>query len=121
MSRNINVNPDHYKVAGRERQGEAVLQQAERQAYAQQRVAADRWHARPHEQAPGWETPAQPLGPGKPPARKRRRQARAKPRKASRRPTTASRRAASKRRVSKRAKRAAPKRGTASKRRTTRR
>jgi hypothetical protein len=24
MSKNINVNPDHYKVAGRERQGHAV-------------------------------------------------------------------------------------------------
>ena len=31
MSRNINVNPGHYKVAGRERQGEAI-HQAEQQA-----------------------------------------------------------------------------------------
>ncbi|MGH9457500.1 MAG: hypothetical protein ACRD2J_07675 [Thermoanaerobaculia bacterium] len=25
MSKNINVNPDHYKVAGRERQGEGIV------------------------------------------------------------------------------------------------
>jgi hypothetical protein len=74
MSRNINVNPDHYKTAGRERQGEALLQRAERQAYAERRAAADRWHTRQHEQAPGWETPAQPLAP---PQAKRRRTARA--------------------------------------------
>jgi len=30
MSRNINVNPDHYKVAGRERQGENVIHEIER-------------------------------------------------------------------------------------------
>lgn len=28
MSKHINVNPDHYKVAGRERQGEEVVHQA---------------------------------------------------------------------------------------------
>jgi hypothetical protein len=30
MSRRINVNPDHYKVAGRERQGENIIHQVER-------------------------------------------------------------------------------------------
>jgi hypothetical protein len=30
MSRNINVNPDHYKVAGRERQGESVVHEVEK-------------------------------------------------------------------------------------------
>ena len=34
MSKNINVNPDHYKVAGRERQGEDILHQDERQELA---------------------------------------------------------------------------------------
>jgi hypothetical protein len=34
MSKHINVNPDHYKLAGRERQGENVVHQRERQAYA---------------------------------------------------------------------------------------
>jgi hypothetical protein len=32
MSKRINVNPDHYKVAGRERQGEDVVHRAEKQA-----------------------------------------------------------------------------------------
>jgi hypothetical protein len=27
MSKRINVNPDHYKVAGRERQGEAIVRE----------------------------------------------------------------------------------------------
>jgi hypothetical protein len=30
MSRNINVNPGNYKVAGRERQGEDVIHEVER-------------------------------------------------------------------------------------------
>jgi hypothetical protein len=30
MSKNINVNPDHYKVAGRERQGEEVVHDVEK-------------------------------------------------------------------------------------------
>src|SRR5678815_3079510 len=38
MSRNINVNPAHYKVAGRERQGEGILQQQQKQAYATQQA-----------------------------------------------------------------------------------
>lgn len=36
MSRNINVNPAHYKVAGRERQGEGILQAEQKQAFATQ-------------------------------------------------------------------------------------
>jgi hypothetical protein len=34
MSKRINVNPDHYKVAGRERQGENIIHQIEKQAAA---------------------------------------------------------------------------------------
>lgn len=34
MSKNINVNPDHYKVAGRERQGEDIVQQRHKTRYA---------------------------------------------------------------------------------------
>jgi hypothetical protein len=34
MSKNINVNPDHYKVAGRERQGENVIHQLEKREVA---------------------------------------------------------------------------------------
>lgn len=61
MSRNINVNPAHYKVAGRERQGENVIQNVERQAFAQQKADADRW--REKQVPPPWETtpPAPPV------------------------------------------------------------
>jgi hypothetical protein len=38
MSRNINVNPAHYKVAGRERQGEGILQEEQKQAFATQQA-----------------------------------------------------------------------------------
>ena len=34
MSKNINVNPDHYTVAGRERQGEDIVHQDEREELA---------------------------------------------------------------------------------------
>ena len=34
MSKNINVNPDHYKVAGRERQGEDIVQKRHKTRYA---------------------------------------------------------------------------------------
>jgi hypothetical protein len=37
MSKNINVNPDHYKVAGRERQGEHVVHQLEKRELARLR------------------------------------------------------------------------------------
>lgn len=40
MSRNINVNPAHYKVAGRERQGEGIIQQEQKQAYTTQQADA---------------------------------------------------------------------------------
>lgn len=81
MSKNINVNPAHYKVAGRERQGEDIAQHLQRQAFGQRRAELERWQARQHDQAPGWENPAQPTAepePAAPP--KRRRAARSKPR-----------------------------------------
>jgi hypothetical protein len=34
MSRKSNVNPDHYKLAGRDRQGENITPEIERQKYA---------------------------------------------------------------------------------------
>jgi hypothetical protein len=37
MSRNINVNPGNYKVAGRERQGEDIIHREQKQTYATQR------------------------------------------------------------------------------------
>ena len=36
MSRHINVNPGHYKVRGRERQGEDILHVQQKQAFAAQ-------------------------------------------------------------------------------------
>ena len=61
MSRNINVNPAHYKVAGRERQGENLVQSVERQAFAQQKAETERW--REKQTPPAWETtpPAPPV------------------------------------------------------------
>jgi hypothetical protein len=37
MSKNINVNPDHYKVAGRERQGEDIVHERQKQAMSKGR------------------------------------------------------------------------------------
>jgi hypothetical protein len=45
MSKNINVNPDHYKVAGRERPGEDVVHEVERRELA-------RGHGRARRQSP---------------------------------------------------------------------
>jgi hypothetical protein len=43
MSKRINVNPDHYKVAGRERQGEDVVHRDERQTFKAGQPAGARW------------------------------------------------------------------------------
>jgi hypothetical protein len=40
MSKKSNVRPDHYKVAGRTRQGENIVQEIQTQEYAQSRQAA---------------------------------------------------------------------------------
>ena len=115
MSRNINVNPAHYKLAGRERQGEAIIQNVQRQAYAQQKAEADHWREK---QAPApWET----TPPAPPVTQEQRDEATAiaqvqtkKTRAASMR--TARRRATPRRGASKRgaSKRAAPKRAASS-------
>jgi hypothetical protein len=42
MSKNINVNPDHYKVAGRERPGEDVNHQQNKRELAMQEKALGR-------------------------------------------------------------------------------
>ena len=56
MSRNINVNPGHYKVAGRERQGEAILQSSQKGAYAQQLKEVRRGAMEAQAGLPAWET-----------------------------------------------------------------
>ena len=45
MSKKNNVNPDHYKTAGRERQGEDIVHDAYKRWYTQSRSAAGA-HAR---------------------------------------------------------------------------
>ena len=40
MSKKNNVNPDHYKTAGRERQGEDIVHDAYKRWYTQSRSAA---------------------------------------------------------------------------------
>jgi hypothetical protein len=40
MSKKNNINPDHYKTAGRERQGEDILHDAYKRQYAQSRSQA---------------------------------------------------------------------------------
>ena len=45
MSKHINVNPDHYKVAGRERPGNQVAK-APKQADVVNRNAEKRWQKR---------------------------------------------------------------------------
>jgi hypothetical protein len=42
MSKRINVNPDHYKVAGRERPGNAVAKTPKQSAAMDK--ASERWH-----------------------------------------------------------------------------
>ncbi len=42
MSKQNNVNPDHYKVAGRARQGEDVVHREERQTFEAGRPARGR-------------------------------------------------------------------------------
>lgn len=42
MSQKNNVNPDHYKVAGRDRQGEDVVHEREKQSLAEEQAGTDR-------------------------------------------------------------------------------
>jgi hypothetical protein len=48
MSKHINVNPDHYKVAGRERQGENIVHEVERREAKRLRQGESRSRARQH-------------------------------------------------------------------------
>jgi hypothetical protein len=66
MSRNINVNPAHYKVAGRERQGEAINQELQRQQFTEQQAANERWQARQQDATPWEHAPAPSAEPDTP-------------------------------------------------------
>lgn len=59
MSKHNNVNPDHYKTAGREPQGQDVAHEVQRQEFAEIKAKEKRRKPRPAAQAPV-----------KPPARK---------------------------------------------------
>ena len=70
MSKKSNVNPDHYKVAGRERQGENIVQSAQSQAYGQQQAEIERWQAKRQDGLPTGKNiqqiPAEPKTASKP-------------------------------------------------------
>lgn len=51
MSRHSNVNPAHYKVKGRERQGEDVIHEMHKQAFSRQ-TADEHWQAKQDQPAP---------------------------------------------------------------------
>ena len=95
MSRKINVNPAHYKVAGRERQGEDVLQSLEKKAFAQEQADLERFQAR-HQQTPGWEDPAQPVADDE--SESRRKSSKTRRKRTRKAPARRARRAAPKRR-----------------------
>jgi hypothetical protein len=42
MSKNINVNPDHYKTRGREPQGQEVVHDLQRQKLTRERATLDK-------------------------------------------------------------------------------
>jgi hypothetical protein len=56
MSKAINVQTGHYKVAGRGRQGEGLLQEQQKRAYAGQREAIRTEAAQEHAGVPVWES-----------------------------------------------------------------
>ena len=58
MSKHVNMT-GHYKIAGRERQGEDILQSSEKGAYAQQRHEARREAIESQAGPPAWETTPQ--------------------------------------------------------------
>lgn len=53
MSKAINVNPDHYKVAGRERQGEAIVRDPRKQRDPGIEKIKERWQKRQQEKTKG--------------------------------------------------------------------
>ena len=113
MSRNNNVNPAHYKVAGRERQGEAILQGSAKGAYAQQRHEIRLGAMEAQAGLPVWETTPPNLDIPDRPKRRGPKESRRKPaRKATSRKATSKRKAAPARRTRK----TAPKRKGASRR-----
>jgi hypothetical protein len=57
MSKQNNVNPDYYKLAGRERQGEGIVQDLQKQTFAEQQAETERWQERQSGPPPWKATP----------------------------------------------------------------
>ena len=55
MSKASNVHPGHYKVAGRGRQGEGLLQEEQKRAYVDQRESVRRFNSEEQAGIPNWE------------------------------------------------------------------
>ena len=53
MSKRINVNPDHYKVAGRERPGNAVARDPKEPESGTEKTRAWKWQLRQKEKMKG--------------------------------------------------------------------
>jgi hypothetical protein len=47
MSRKSNINPDHYKKAGRGRQGQGIVQDVERQKFREEEASRSRGKRKP--------------------------------------------------------------------------
>jgi hypothetical protein len=76
MARKSNVNPDHYKTAGRDPQGQAVLQEVERQKLKEEQARLSRATAGPdpvprRKKAPATPAVPKPLAEPKKPRKKR--------------------------------------------------
>lgn len=57
MSKNNNVNPGQYKEAGRERQGDAVLHEVNKQQYTQSKKAEENNSQIPNQDQPENQVP----------------------------------------------------------------
>jgi hypothetical protein len=53
MSKRINVNPDHYKAAGRERPGQGGTRSSKRPMTPAERTRVDRWRKRQQDPSKG--------------------------------------------------------------------
>ena len=106
MSKHVNMT-GHYKIAGRERQGEGILQSSQKGAFAQQRQEARREAIESQAGPPAWETTPPNLeieDRPKPTAKKPAKRNRSKTQKSRKRAST---------RMAKPARKAAPKRKAA--------
>lgn len=48
MAKKSNVNPDHYKTAGRERPGQGIVQEVNKKAYTQAKARHSRGKLKPY-------------------------------------------------------------------------